>query len=111
MLPIVWPWRASLVIGILLSFYAAWRQLVRQKGCQLTLGEDGTLKIGDGISACIMPHAVAWSWLIVLPLRSEHGRATLLVTSDMLSSADWRVLVAWVRWQAAIRGADDAGVA
>lgn len=98
---------AVLVAPVLgLSLVWIWRSIRVPK---LTICEDGSLmwqiSEPDPVAGCVLS-GTAFSWLVVLRIRLETGRAVVLVAvADSLKPAEFRRLQIWLRWVVPIKSA------
>ncbi|GAB1393275.1 hypothetical protein MASR1M60_14380 [Rhodocyclaceae bacterium] len=89
--------RLCLIALIGLSLY---RVLTRpQEINQLSLGAKGQLKVGAGGTAQILPETAVLPGMIVLVLRVEGKRHTLVLMADALDPEDYRRLRVWLNWR------------
>lgn len=108
-LPLVFAAIAS--AGLLVSLWQAWRL---QIPLVLTLGKDASLTCrlrpdDEGLLFEVLPGSTVFGWLLVLRLRGEGYRRTLIVLSDGTTPMEFRRLQIWMRWVLPFRRAAGAG--
>jgi hypothetical protein len=66
---------------------------------RLSLGAKGELKVGAGGTAQILPETAVLPGMIVLVLRIEGKRQTLVLLADAFEPEDYRRLRVWLNWR------------